>query len=156
MQQGSRRVAAVILPQVKKEAAKMLGMKNGYSSGIMNTVEFHPDSISEGKNGVLSFPWVSRRGVLNGFKSTHGGALATLADIFTRLHLAAAAPESVLSSVSFEISYLAAVAENVECNCVTRLVNQDAGALVYMDYSFEDKITGQVFARGSHVLSCSG
>ncbi|KAH9577928.1 hypothetical protein LSM04_000026 [Trypanosoma melophagium] len=156
MPQGSRRVAAVTLSQVKKEAAKMLGMENGYSTGIMNTVEFQPEGISEGKDGVLSFPWVSRQAVLNGFKTTHGGALATLADSFTRLHLAAAAPGSLLSSVSFEISYLAPVAENVECNCVTRLVNKDVGALVFMDYSFEDKKTGRVFARGSHVLSCSG
>ncbi|KEG14271.1 hypothetical protein DQ04_00541030 [Trypanosoma grayi] len=155
MQQGGRYVTTAALSQVQKEAARVLGFTGGFSSGVMKTVEFLPEKVATREDGTLSFPWTARYGALNGFKSTHGGALATLADAFTRVHLGAAAPGSSLSSVSFEISYLAAIGENVECACVTRLVSRDAGSLAFMDYSFEDEKSGQVFARGTHVLSCS-
>ncbi|RNF09591.1 hypothetical protein TraAM80_02073 [Trypanosoma rangeli] len=156
MQQSTRCVGATALMYVRKEAARALGEKGGYSAGVMKTVEFAPDKVIEKKDGVLSFPWTVRYGALNGFKSAHGGALSTLADAFTRVHLSAVTTSEKLNSVSFEISFLNAIAENTECICLTRLVSLDVGNLAFMDFSFEDEKSGQVFARGTHVLSWCG
>ncbi|PWV07332.1 putative Thioesterase superfamily [Trypanosoma cruzi] len=156
MQQGARSLGAAALTYVKKEAARVLAEREGYSAGVMKTVEFAPDKIVERKEGMLSFPWSARRGAVNAVKSAHGGALSTLADAFTRVHLGAVTTSAKLTSVSFEISFLSAIVENTECTCLTRLVSLDVGNLAFMDFSFEDEMSGQVFARGTHVLCWCG
>nr|CCC93923.1 conserved hypothetical protein [Trypanosoma congolense IL3000] len=155
MRRGLLRLAPVSVSQVQKAAAKAVTGMEGFCSNVMRTVDFQPTNVSARDNGAMGFPWKANRGALNGFNSAHGGALAILADAFTRIHMNAANPGAEVSSVSFEISYLNAVQEGEECTCVTRLVSDSKTGLHHMEYSFEDKKGKKVFSRGIHVLSCS-
>ncbi|CAD2213315.1 hypothetical protein AGDE_02114 [Angomonas deanei] len=138
--------------QAASTAGEMLKAKTGYSVNLLNIVKFTPESIKEPTPGVLAFPWSGTEGSLNGFKSVHGGSLSTLGDVFTKIHVKAALPESKVQSVSFEISFLSAVFAGKDCTCFTRLVSKQ-GNLVFTDFSFEDETSGEIHARGTHVLS---
>lgn len=141
--------------QAASVAAKMQSNPQNYSAALLNAVAFKPESVTEKQDGTLIFPWQATKGSLNGFKSVHGGALSTLADVFTKIHAKASSPESKVSSVSFEISFLSAVFQDKSCICVTRLTNK-ADNIVFTDFSFEDETTGEIYARGTHVVSLQG
>ncbi|CCW63201.1 unnamed protein product [Phytomonas sp. EM1] len=134
-------------------AAKFQGATEGYSGIVLRTVEFKPESIYEVSDGTLAFPWRSKQGSLNAFGTVHGGALSTLADVFTRIHLKAAVPQLNAATISFEISFLSPVFEEKECVCVTRLVGK-RDSTVFTDFSLEDG-NGSIYARGTHTLSLS-
>lgn len=143
---------SVTLAQASAAAQRVMEHPQNYTAHLLRTVLFSPDKIQERPEGTLVFPWEPTRGSHNGFKSVHGGSLSTLADAFTKMHAQAYAPKAAVNSVSFEISFLSAVFEDKKCSCVTRLVNQ-ANNIVFTDFSFEDTNTGEVYARGTHVLS---
>ncbi|KAG8346765.1 hypothetical protein TRVL_02414 [Trypanosoma vivax] len=154
MQKGLLRGGSVAIAQVQKEAARFMGASDSFGVGVMRAVEFMPESVRAHADGSLGFAWKARQAALNSFKSTHGGALATLADAFTRIHLGASSPGLDISSVSFEINYLNAIVENAECTCVTRLLGGNGAGLHQMEYAFQDMEAQKVFARGVHILSC--
>lgn len=143
---------AVTVKQATAAAQRVMDHPENYTAHLLSTVLFTPSSIRERPEGSLVFPWEPKRGSHNGFKSVHGGALSTLADAFTKIHARAYAPASAVKSISFEISFLSAVFEDRKCSCVTRLVQQ-VNDIVFTDFSFEDENTGEVYARGTHVLS---
>lgn len=138
--------------QAAAVASRMLSNPQNYSAALLSTVLFKPESVKERPDGTLAFPWQATKGSLNGFKSVHGGALSTLADAFTKVHAKASSPESKVNSISFEISFLSAVFQEKSCACVTRLVSRTDN-IVFTDFAFEDEATGEVYARGTHVVS---
>lgn len=135
-----------------KVSSKVLGCGNSFSAMMMNAVGFTPESIKEEPQGTLGFVWTAQKRALNGFKSVHGGALSTLADAFTKIHTKAAFPDRAVCSQNFEISFLSALFENKQCICVTRLVSA-TGESVFVDFSFQDESSGEIYARGTHVLA---
>ncbi|KAG5489117.1 hypothetical protein JIQ42_00740 [Leishmania sp. Namibia] len=135
-------------------AHQIMGHTKNYSAALLCTVRFSPERIQERPDRALVFPWEAKRGSHNGIKSVHGGALSSLADTFTKIHVRAHRPQACVKSVSFEISFLCAVHEDRRCNCVTRLVHQE-DKVVFTDFSFEDESSGEVYARGTHVLAAS-
>lgn len=145
---------AVPVTRAAAAAQQVMSHPQSYGATLLGTVLFTPERIQQRPEGTLVFPWEPKRGSHNGFKSVHGGALSSLADIFTKIHTRAYAPDAAVRSVSFEISFLSAVFENKKCTCVTRLVQQ-ADNIVFTDFSFEDENTGEVYARGTHVLATS-
>lgn len=142
----------VTAKQAGAVASKIQSNPQNYSAALLNTVLFKPETVRERTDGTLVFPWQATKGSLNGFKSVHGGALSTLADVFTKIHAKASSPDSKVNSVSFEISFLSAVFEEKSCTCVTRLANQ-TDSMVFTDFSFQDETTGEVYARGTHVVA---
>jgi uncharacterized protein (TIGR00369 family) len=142
----------VTVKQAAAAAQRVMDHPQNYTAHLLRTVCFSPDRIQERPEGTLVFPWDPTRGSHNGFKSVHGGALSTLADAFTKIHVRAFEPTKAVASVSFEISFLSAVFEDKRCSCVTRLVHQ-SNDIVFTDFSFEDMDSGEVYARGTHVLS---
>lgn len=145
---------SVTVKQAAAAAQRVMDHPQNYTAHLLSTVHFSPDRIQERPEGTLIFPWEPTRGSHNGFKSVHGGALSTLADAFTKIHARAYVNHKPITSVSFEISFLSAVFKDKKCCCVTRLVHQ-AHDVVFTDFSFEDENTGEVYARGTHVLSTS-
>lgn len=119
---------------------------------MLRVVDFKPDSVSTRDEGSVLFPWKAKYGSLNGFGSVHGGSLSTLADIFTKIHARAAAPGHEVASISLEISFLSAIFEGKDCTCVTRIAH-DAPHTLHTEFSFEDDVSGEVYARGSHAVS---
>ncbi|KAK7202320.1 Thioesterase superfamily [Novymonas esmeraldas] len=145
---------AVTSAQAAAVAQRIMSHPQSYSAALLNIVLFSPDRIQARPEGSLVFPWEAKRGSHNGFKSVHGGALSSLADAFTKIHAGARLPQASVRSVSFEISFLSAVFEDKKCSCVTRLVQQ-VDNIVYADFSFEDESSGEVYARGTHVLAAT-
>ncbi|KPI89383.1 hypothetical protein ABL78_1509 [Leptomonas seymouri] len=146
---------SVTATQAASTARRVMDHPQSYTAHLLNVVFFSPDRVQERPEGTLVFPWEPKRGSHNGFKSVHGGALSTLADAFTKIHVRAYAPDKPVKSISFEISFLSAIFEDKKCNCVTRLVHQ-SNDIIFTDFSFEDENSGEVYARGTHVLSTSG
>lgn len=143
---------SVTVQQATAAAQRVLDHPQNYTAHLLNAVRFTPSRIQERPEGTLVFPWEPTRDSHNGFKSVHGGALSTLADAFTKIHARAYVATKPVRSVSFEISFLSAVFEDKKCSCVTRLVHQ-SNDVVFTDFSFEDEDSGEVYARGTHVLS---
>ncbi|KPA81890.1 hypothetical protein ABB37_04137 [Leptomonas pyrrhocoris] len=143
---------SVAIQQATAAARRVMDHPQNYTTHLLSTVLFSPDLIRERPEGTLVFPWRPEQGCRNGFKSVHGGAISTLADAFTKMHVRAYLPDKPVKSVSFDISFLSAVFENTKCSCVTRLVHQ-SNDIVFTDFSFEDEDSGAVYARGTHVLS---
>ncbi|KAG5490855.1 hypothetical protein JKF63_00977 [Porcisia hertigi] len=144
----------VTVKQACDSAHQVMSHPKNYSAAMLSTVFFSPERIQVRPGGTLVFPWEAKRGCHNGFKSVHGGALSTLADAFTKIHVRAHLPQTHVESVSFQISFLSAVFEDKKCICVTRLLHQ-RGSVVFTDFSFEDESNGEVYARGTHVLAAS-
>lgn len=152
MQMTRAAAQAASATQAVVVAKKMMEQSTDYTSSLLSTVLFQPEAIQMRTEGTMVFPWMAKRGSHNGFKSVHGGALSTLADAFTKIHARAVTPEQPIRSVSFEISFLSAVFSEKKCNCITRIVNRTEN-IVFTDFSFEDADSGEVYARGTHVLS---
>ncbi|CBZ26544.1 conserved hypothetical protein [Leishmania mexicana MHOM/GT/2001/U1103] len=145
---------SVTAKQAVAAAHQIMNHPRSYSAALLSTVLFSPERIQERPEGTLVFPWEAKRGSHNSIKSVHGGALSSLADAFTKIHVRAHLPQMCVESVSLEISFLSAVFEDKKCNCMTRLVRQE-GTIVFTDFSLEDENSGEVYARGTHVLTTS-
>ncbi|AYU84119.1 hypothetical protein, conserved [Leishmania donovani] len=145
---------SVTVKQATAAAHQIMDHPRNYSAALLSTVLFSPERIQERREGTLVFPWKAKRGSHNSVNSVHGGALSSLADAFTKIHVRAHLPQTCVESVSLEISFLSAVFEDKKCNCMTRLVRQE-GNIVFTDFSFEAESSGEVYARGTHVLSAS-
>ncbi|CBH15898.1 uncharacterized protein TEOVI_000166200 [Trypanosoma equiperdum] len=155
MQRGFCRVGTVTVSQAQKRAAELINSSDGFCSNVMRTVQFTPTGVKACDGESMGFSWRANQRALNGFRSTHGGALAILADTFTQIHLGAARPAAEFRSVSFEINYLEAIPENAECTCITRIVGDGESDIHHVEYSFQDERRRKVFSRGTHVLSCT-
>ncbi|KAG5464537.1 hypothetical protein LSCM1_00727 [Leishmania martiniquensis] len=147
-------INAVVIKHAAAAAQQIMSHPQSYSAALLSTVRFSPERIKERPDEALVFPWEAKRGSHNGIKSVHGGALSSLADVFTRIHVCARRPQACVESVSFEISFLSVVHEDKRCNCVTHLARQEKG-IVFTDFAFEDESSGEVYARGSHILAVS-
>ncbi|GET93792.1 hypothetical protein, conserved [Leishmania tarentolae] len=144
-------LSAVTVKQAAAAAHQVMAYPTDYSAALLRTVLFSPERIQERPEGTLVFPWEAKRASNNSVKSVHGGALSSLADCFTKIHVRAHLPQTCVESVSLEINFLSAVFEDKKCSCMTRFVRQE-GTIVITDFSFEDESTAEVYARGTHIL----
>lgn len=142
-----------LLSKVGDVAARVLGATESYSASMLKAVAFDASKITVDGEACVNFPWVARRDCLNGFQTVHGGALSTLAEVFTKIHTQAAVP-CTPSSMHFEIRFLSAVGEDQEVVCQSRVRSLlTPQRLVFTDFKFISSKTRDVLALGSHVIS---
>lgn len=137
----------------------MLNKGQFYVSGLLEAVKFSPDRIGATSIDVASFPWTATTRSLNGFHSVHGGCLATLADAFTKIHVAAKTSQELASSfhpvstVHFDIRFLSALSEGEKCICcstISHLSRKDNVA--FADFTFISEKNGELMAMGTHII----
>lgn len=119
-----------------------------YAPSVLNRVQFEPNSIRVLKEGDMVFPFTGGKEATNAFKSMHGGALASLADMFTTLHLWGQDPQSRHVSVNFDIHYLAAAPVGGQFECITRIVKKGK-RLCFTEFTFVNP-AGDVLCKGTH------
>lgn len=124
-----------------------------FAPDVLSRVKFDPSRIrSDSKQrdkSVLIFPITAGKGATNAFHSMHGGALASLADMFTTLHLWGEDPQSRHVSVSFDIQYLAAAQVGKDFECHTKIVKKGK-RLAFTEFEFRDKETQDIVCKGTH------
>ena len=110
-------------------------------------IKFDPATVAVDDSWVV-FPITVTDDSLNAFKSMHGGAIATLADIFTTIHLWGLEPESKHVSAAFDISYLRPLPAAALVSCKTRVVKKGK-RLAFTEFVFTDP-SGTALAKGTH------
>lgn len=142
------RLSSVVV-SARQAAARLLNTSAPiFAPAVLGKIDFHPEGI-EVRGEDLVFPVKATKHVTNAFRSMHGGALASLADMFTTLHLWGHDLDSRHVSVSFDIQFLAAAVVDGDFECVTR-VTKRGKRLAFTEFSFLNKATGEVVCRGTH------
>lgn len=144
------RFTAQIVLNARESAERLLHASAPiYAPDVLSRVRFEPSKIYHESRSVLVFPLVAGKEAANAFRSLHGGALASLADMFTTLHLWGEDPQSRHVSVSFDIQYLAAAMVGKEFECLTKIVKKGK-RLAFTEFEFRDRQTKEVVCKGTH------
>ena len=129
-------------------SARMLMSNSGqFGADTLALVKFDPSTITQ-NDSCISFPLEVTDDSLNAFQSMHGGAVATLADVFTTIHLWGLEPGSKHVSAGLEVSYLRPLPAAARVSCRTRVVKKGK-RLAFTEFSFVDE-EGTVLSKGTH------
>lgn len=115
---------ALIQRNAISAAEKLLaGHPNSFGRNLLSIINFNPQNLKvDEKTNELKLRFTPSAASCNGVKSMHGGAIATLADVFTTIHLWGQKPEVQTVSTSLDLSYIAAVYRDTEFIAVSRVV----------------------------------
>ena len=141
----------VVATRCATSALAFMDKPNLFGPETLREVKFSASDISAAAtaDGTIVFPFHVSGDTTNCFNSMHGGALATLADVFTTIHLWGLDSEKRHVSANFEISYISPALSNSVVECRTR-VTKDGKRLAFTEFEFVEKSGGKMLAKGSH------
>jgi uncharacterized protein (TIGR00369 family) len=143
-----RSLARSLASRCSASAANFLATATGFGADTLALVKFDPSTVEERESWIV-FPLVVADESQNAFRSMHGGAVATLADVFTTVHLWGLDPESKHVSAVFDVSYLRPLTAGSTVSCMTRVVKKGK-RLAFTEFQFVDS-KNTVLARGTHI-----
>ena len=126
---------------------------NSWGHRVTNTVKFVPetgikvDEISK----EVQFSFTVTPDSCNGMPSLHGGAAATLADVFTTVHLWGIDPASKHVSTSLELSYGGAGELGAELTLHSR-VTKMGRSLAFINFDIRNQ-KQEILVSGTHIKS---
>ena len=126
---------------------------SSFGHRVVNSVKFVPDTgikVDE-ISKELQFSFVVTPDACNGMPSLHGGAAATLADVFTTVHLWGIDPESKHVSTSLELAYGAAGLLGSELTLHSR-VTKMGRSLAFINFDIRNQ-NQEVLVSGTHIKS---
>lgn len=133
-------------------SAVMAKHKGTFGVDVLESCGVTPDSIRDGAEpNQLCFDFTGSAATANGDEVSRG-ALATLADVFTTVHLWARDPKlnHVSNSFTMHIVRPPRVGRALECRTT---VPKAGRRLAFTEFEFVDTTDGCVVARGSHIKS---
>lgn len=144
--------------QIRQQAiagiSSLLGNHNtSFGHRVCDTVKFVPETgikIDE-VSKELQFSFTVTPDSCNGMPSLHGGAAATLADVFTTTHLWGLDPQSKHVSTSLELSYCAAGELGAELTLHSRVVKMGK-SLAFINFDIKNH-KQEVLVTGTHIKS---
>lgn len=152
-----RVIPPAVVRQAQEAATRLMATTDGvllFGPAVLDRAHFDASKIAVRSTTPfhLVFPFTATPNVCNAFQSAHGGALATLGDIFTTIHLWGLDPNSRHVSVGFSIEFLSAaeVGKGFECRTA---VTKKGKRLAFTEFQFVDVASGSVVATGKHTKS---
>lgn len=152
-----RVVSPVVLRQAQEAASRLMSTGDGvllFGPAVLDKAHFDGRQIRVNPNTPydLTFPFTATPNICNAFKSAHGGALATLGDVFTTIHLWGLDPTSRHVSVGFSVQFLSAAEVGKLFECRTSITKKGR-RIAFTEFQFVDAASGTVVATGSHTKS---
>ena len=152
-----RVVPPAAVRQAQEAASRLMATTDGvllFGPAVLDRAHFDASKIlvRPSTPNHLVFPFTATPDVCNAFQSAHGGALATLGDIFTTIHLWGMEPGSRHVSVGFSIQFLSAAEVGKQFECRTAVAKKGK-RLAFTEFQFVDTASGSVVATGSHTKS---
>eukprot|EP00758_Cryptobia_borreli_P014824 Tbor_TRINITY_DN5963_c0_g3::TRINITY_DN5963_c0_g3_i1::g.19295::m.19295/K17362/ACOT13; acyl-coenzyme A thioesterase 13 len=150
--QNKMSLPSSLFAQVKKAAYRFrTSHPNSFGYSILQSVRFDPevDVYQCPKSDELIFSFRVTEDCCNSMNSLHEGSIATLADIFTTIHLWGIKPDKSHVSTNLNISYLQGAMCGTEAKLKSKVVRY-AGSFAFVDFSVTNE-TGLLLATGTHI-----
>ena len=127
----------------------LVGHPKSFGRNLLSVINFNPHDLRiDPRTNELQLRFKPSSQSCNAVRSMHGGAIATLADVFTTIHLWGEKPDVQSVSTSLDLNYISAVFKDKEFIAVSRVV-KFGRSVAFTEFEIRNE-KGEAMVTGAH------